>query len=120
MADGNGRTKGWKPGQSGNPGGLSKAARRARQAVRDALDAAFTEEVEDEHGNKKVIDTLIMAIVDGVKVDRDATCIKLACEYRWGKPVQPVEITPEQLSDNDLKRALTEVVDQWKDEEAMQ
>lgn len=73
----------FQPGKSGNPGGFSKARRAARERIRTALDTAFTR----EDGS----DMLVDAIVAGVR-DADSTCIRLACEYRWGKPETDVNL----------------------------
>lgn len=79
-APGKPRGRPWQKGQTGNAGGLSKHVRAVRASVREALDKAFT--VGDR-------DTLIEAIVEGVAT-KDSTCLKLACEYRWGKAPQPL------------------------------
>lgn len=71
-------------GRSGNPSGTSKARRNLREKVRASLDAAFTR----EDGS----DELVEALVTGVRTG-DATMTRLACEYRWGKPTEHVEIT---------------------------
>lgn len=87
----------FKPGQSGNPGGMPKGAREVRQKVAAALDARFTVDGRD---------LLVDALVAGVSM-ADATCIKLACEYRWGKPVTMLELSGpegEPLSKLDLTR----------------
>lgn len=98
----------FKPGQSGNPGGLPKGTRELRKRVQDALDEVF---VCKETGR----DTLIDAIKAGVETG-DSTCMKLACEYRYGKPVTMVELSgPDgeplgskidlsKLSDDDVER----------------
>jgi hypothetical protein len=70
-------------GQSGNPQGHSKARRETREKVRAALDAKF------EQGDGS--DLLVDALVHGVQTG-DSTCIKLACEYRWGKPESDVTL----------------------------
>ncbi len=100
-----------KGGPSPNPGGLTKAQREARRTLREALDQRFTR----PDGTDILVDALVRGVEDG-----DSTCIKLSCEYRYGKPVQPVELEPAQLSDGELRRALVEVADQWKEEEAIQ
>lgn len=88
----------WKPGQSGNPTGLPAAVRETRLAVKDALDKAFTE----PDGSDK----LVNAIATGVSIG-DGMCIKLACEYRWGKPVQQLEV-----SGNLATATLTQLLEQ--------
>jgi hypothetical protein len=70
-------------GVSGNPGGLTKEHRAKRLAVRTALETAFV---------KEGIDTLVNAIVEGVQAG-DSSIIRLACEYRWGKPTEHHEVT---------------------------
>ncbi len=79
----------WKPGTSGNPSGLPAAVREVRLAVKDALDKAFTRP-------------------DGA----DGPCIKIACDYRWGKPVQQVELSGEvsSLSRSQLLEQLPEAM----------
>jgi hypothetical protein len=71
------------PGKSGNPGGVPKGTRELRKRVQDALDEAFMQDGRD---------TLIDAIKVGVETG-DSTCMKLACEYRYGKPVTMVELS---------------------------
>jgi hypothetical protein len=96
-------------GKSGNPGGLTKAFVAARRKASELLEAALC--------NKETgVDELVDAIVDGVRA-RDATCIKLACEYRWGKPVQPVEFDPASMDDKELKREVIGLAKQWEQEE---
>jgi hypothetical protein len=73
----------FKPGQSGNPGGMPKGTRDLRNKVREALDAAFTEDGRD---------LLVDAIKAGVQTG-DSTCLKLAADYRWGKPVTQIELS---------------------------
>jgi hypothetical protein len=73
----------FKPGQSGNPSGHSKSRREMRAKVQAALDEAFAE--------PDGTDTLVKAIVFGVQTG-DSTCLRLACEYRWGKPETDVNI----------------------------
>lgn len=88
----------FEPGKSGNPDGLPAAVREIRMAVREALDKAFT----GPGGS----DELVTALVRGVSVG-DGVCIKLACEYRWGKPVQQLEV-----SGNLATVTLTQLLDQ--------
>jgi hypothetical protein len=73
----------FKPGQSGNPGGMPKGAREVRFKVAAALDERFTQDGQD-----RLVDALVLGVEAG-----DATCIKLACEYRWGKPVTQLELS---------------------------
>jgi hypothetical protein len=40
-------------------------------------------------------------------------CIKLACEYRWGKPVQPVTFDPGKMADDELRNAVRNIVHEW-------
>lgn len=75
---------GFKPGISGNPGGYSKRMRELHGRLREALDAAFTR----EDGT----DVLVDALVAGVRTG-DSTCIKLSCEYRFGRAPQAIELT---------------------------
>lgn len=87
----------WKPGQSGNPGGLTRVHRETRARVRAALDDAF---------QQKGTDGLVDAIVAGVHV-MDSTCLKLACAYRWGKPSEnpdEEEMTRLRLSAQGLSK----------------
>jgi hypothetical protein len=79
----------WKPGQSGNPTGLTSETRAKRQAIAAALDEAFTvKEIVD--GKEVTKDLLVEAIKLGVQ-QGEPSLVRLACEYRYGKPVQPVE-----------------------------
>jgi hypothetical protein len=78
------RGRPFKPGQSGNPAGTPKGTREIRHRVSELLDAAFRR----EDGS----DVLIDAIKAGVETG-DSTCMKLACEYRYGKPVTMVELS---------------------------
>jgi hypothetical protein len=94
----------WKAGQSGNPSGLPKHVREVRQNVKEALDKAFTE----PDGS----DGLVKAIVAGTR-EGDGVCIKLACEYRWGKPVQPVTFDPGKMADDELRNAVRNIVHEW-------
>lgn len=103
VRDENGRVRKGTP----NPGGMTKEQRERRKSVAEALEKAFV----GPDGQ----DMLIDAIVDGV-MSGDGMCIKLACEYRYGKPVQRVEISPEKMEDDELKRAVVDVVEQWKQE----
>ena len=98
----------FEPGKSGNPGGLSHETRERRQRVSEALEKAFVDEATGE-------DKLITAIKLGV-AEGEPQLIKLACEYRWGKAVQPVEIAPESMDNDALKGALIEIAEQWKSE----
>lgn len=68
----------FKKGQSGNPGGLTKEQREIRQSVSEKLNARF-----EEGGVDRLVDAIVFGVERG-----DASCIKLACEYRWGKPSQ--------------------------------
>lgn len=77
------RGRPFQPGVSGNPSGLPKATREIRRKVSAALDEAFTKDGRD---------LLVDAIVAGVQTG-DSTCLKLASEYRWGKPATEVELT---------------------------
>jgi hypothetical protein len=72
----------WKKGQSGNPSGLPKEARERRKRVAEALEDALI--MDDGR------DLLIEAIVLGVQ-EGEPALIKLAAEYRWGKPPERVE-----------------------------
>jgi hypothetical protein len=103
--------KPFQPGKSGNPGGLTKEHREARKRVADALDAAFTR----PDGTDGLVEAIVLGVADG-----DGTCIKLACEYRWGKPVQPVEIDPGKWGDDELRKAAAEVARDVLGVEAMQ
>lgn len=76
----------WKKGQSGNPGGMTAKHVAIRRSVRNALDEAFT--------RPDGTDELVEALVAGVRAG-DATSLKLACAYRYGKPVDQ---TPEEAA----------------------
>jgi hypothetical protein len=86
MAEGSKRAAPGKPfqkGQSGNPGGMPKGTRETRNKIAAALDEAFTQDGRD---------LLVEAIVAGVQTG-DSTSMKLAAEYRWGKPVSVLELS---------------------------
>lgn len=91
-----------------NPGGLTRAQREVRAAVRTLLDEAFT--------GPDGTDVLVDAIKLGVSIG-DGSIIRLACEYRWGKPTQPVEIDPSRMGDEELKKSVIEIAEQWKQED---
>lgn len=78
------RGRPFKPGQSGNPAGTPKGTREIRHRVSELLDAAFRR----EDGS----DVLIDAVKAGVETG-DSTCMKIAWEYRFGKPVTMVELS---------------------------
>ncbi len=108
------RGRPFEAGKSPNPGGWSKEARAKRKAVAEALDEAFT--VQDIVDGKPVTkDLLVEAIKLGVQ-EGEPALIRLACEYRYGKPVQPVDLSPESMADSDLRKAVVEIVEQWKQE----
>lgn len=73
-----------------NPSGLSLERRALRRDVKAYLDEYLT--YEDENG--KTRDKLIDAFVRGVEAG-DSTIIKLAAHYRWGKPVNRIEVAGE-------------------------
>jgi hypothetical protein len=104
MAKGKAPPHAWKKGQSGNPTGFTKKHLETRLNVQAALDKAFTA--------PDGADTLVTAIVRGVQ-EGDGVCIKLACEYRWGKPVQPVTFDPGKMADDELRNAVREIVHEW-------
>ena len=79
------------PGQSGNPGGQPKGARARREAVASKLDAVFLTTRPDGI----VVDALVAAIARGVAIG-DGVCIRLAAEYRWGKPTERHEIAADE------------------------
>ena len=76
----------WLKGVSPNPGGLPHDVRERRKRIAELLDKAFA--LPDGS------DLLVDAIVDGV-AERDSTCLKLACSYRWGSPEQFVQLYGE-------------------------
>lgn len=78
------------PGVSGNPSGLSTELRELRRDVRAYLDEALT--YRDPDGTTR--DHLVDAMVRGVQAG-DSTIIKLAAHYRWGKPVNRIEVAGE-------------------------
>jgi len=69
-------TMAWAKGQSGNPNGAPKKSERAITFLKMYLS-------EEELAEK---------ISLGVKA-LDMNMVKLACEYMWGKPVQPTDNT---------------------------
>ncbi len=73
----------FRKGQSGNPLGTPRRTRELRQKVSQALEEAFCKDGRD---------LLVDAIVTGVEAG-DSTCLKLAAEYRWGKPATEVELS---------------------------
>ncbi len=70
-------------GKSGNPGGLSAERRERLKVLTKALDDVFAPDSEGDP------DKLVNAIAQGC-ADGDAQAMKLACEYRWGKPAQEI------------------------------
>ena len=99
---------GFKKGRSGNPGGFTKEQREQRLRAAEALDEVFQAEKAGDY------DKLAQAILDGVERG-DAAIIRLACEYRWGKPTQIVEnagdmevqtVRAEDLTDDDIAQLL--------------
>ena len=101
----------FEPGKSGNPSGLPAKVRETRLAVKDALDKAFTQ----PDGTDGLVTAIVMGVAQG-----DGVCIKLACEYRWGKPVQHVVLDPSELPDVELRKAAVEIAEEWKREGVMQ
>lgn len=73
-----------------NPSGLSKDVRELRRDVKAWLDEALTYRDEDGTTRHHLVD----AIVRGVQAG-DATIIKLAAHYSWGKPVARIEVAGE-------------------------
>ena len=71
---------------SPNPGGQTKKHIAIRRSVRNALDQAFTR----PDGTDELVDALVAGVRSG-----DATSLKLACAYRYGKPVDQ---TPEEAA----------------------
>ena len=108
----------WKPGECPNPGGFTKEKRAQRKAIAEALDEAFTvREIID--GKEISKDLLVEAIKIGVQ-EREPSLIRLACEYRWGKPVQPIDLNPEGMDDSTLLEALEDLFTQLKQEKSHQ
>ena len=83
--------KPFKPGQSGNPSGSSKKQRARREGASILLEKVFAAQNEGD------VDLLVEAIRQGV-VAGESAIIKIACEYRWGKPVQLVDVGAEDGS----------------------
>jgi hypothetical protein len=83
----------FKPGQSGNPGGRSKAQIDVRNAARE-----YTQEA---------IDTLVLVMRNG-KPSEAAMAANSLLDRAWGKPRQEVEISGalqvEDLTDDELAR----------------
>src|SRR6516162_7343147 len=85
----------FKPGQSGNPGGRSKAQIDVRNAARE-----YTQEA---------IDTLVLVMRNG-KPSEAAMAATSLLDRGWGKPREPIEPWPagadlSALSDEDLERS---------------
>ena len=76
----------WPKGVSGNPAGRSKKSRQEMAKAKSHLDRLFRATKEGDHDK-------LAAIIYRGAVEGDGTCIRLACEYRWGKPVSEVEIS---------------------------
>jgi hypothetical protein len=43
-------------------------------------------------------------------------CSELLAAYGYGRPVQHVEVRPEEMPDAELKKAVLEIAEQWKQE----
>jgi hypothetical protein len=80
----------FKPGNCANPTGYNGAPRDMRRRVAALLEAACVQ--------PDGTDLLINALMAGV-LAAEPQLTKLAAEYRWGKPVQPIEgeIAPASL-----------------------
>lgn len=89
----------FKPGQTGNPGGYSKARRERAAQLRDGLFAVF---VEGEPPNK-----IIIALERGVD-EGCPQCIKLALSYMYGQPDAVIELTGDGGGPVLLNRRLTD------------
>lgn len=94
---------GIKKGEVRNPRGNPGIMREVRENVSAMLAEAMQDKVTG-------CDMLVTAIVGGVKAG-DSRWGKIACEYRWGKPVQRMELTgkdgaplipADRLSDDEL------------------
>lgn len=95
----------FQPGQSGNPNGRPKIPNEVKEALK-ALTMPAVQKLAE----------LLRSDDDRVAM----TAVKEVLDRNLGKPVQPVEIDPAQLPDRELKQAMAEVVDQWKQEGALQ
>lgn len=73
-------------GNSGNPKGHSKEYRQRRAAAKEHLDKLFAAKKEGDP------DQLAQLIYDGA-VSMDPACIRMAAEYRWGRPAQQHELS---------------------------
>jgi len=99
---------GFKKGESGNPGGRDRKKIERAMTVAEKLDIAFSR----PDGTDEYVDIL----VQGCR-DYDSTCLKLAANYRYGKPVERHEIKKVDAWDDDtLKRELWKVTKQWERE----
>lgn len=116
MSEGNGHGGGpesrrhagrFKKGQSGNPGGRAKVAaeftKRCREAVDEYVIAMWIAEVKC-FGKERV------------------RCSELLAAYGYGKPIQRIEIAPEEMSDVELLRESREIVreNEWRLESAVE
>lgn len=80
----------WKPGQSGNPGGrprvpddLKKSCRRlAARGMKVLEEIINSRDTFDENGKRTAI---------GASASEKVAAIKVAMEYGYGKPVQPLD-----------------------------
>lgn len=87
----------FKPGQTGNPGGIPKTLKEFREAVRDRAMVAL-DRIDDvlDHGSEEGI----------IKASREVFA------YAWGRPTQPIGGDgggPVKLTFDDVRRRLTEI-----------
>lgn len=105
-----GKGRPFEPGKSGNPSGLSRDMRDRRLRVAEALDKRLVQALDDGNGGKtEPVDLLVEAIALGV-MEREPAIMRIACDYRWGKPPQevtgegggPIPLEIQNLTDKEL------------------
>lgn len=90
----------FKKGQSGNPGGRPKMAEDVREVLRaHSMEAAM-----------KLVDLMRNSPDERIQ----KACADSIIEQSIGKAPQLIELNPSDLTDDELRRAVSELVEEWK------